>query len=120
MFQRDRPEPAIDRWQSDSPLWSAGAIMRSMKYVAIIAKVAVHGIHKQATIEGGEVRALIDLPEPHRVEIELDGSEAEACMMYRYTADGQLCGDTWHRSFEAAIDQAKYEYGLDRVDFKPA
>ena len=41
-------------------------------------------------------------------------------MMYRYTADGQFCGDTWHQSFEAAIAQAKYEYGLDRSDFSPA
>jgi hypothetical protein len=91
-----------------------------MKYVAIVAKVSVHGIHKLATIEDEEVRALADLPEPHRVEIELGGSEAEACMMYRYTADGRFCGDTWHRSFDAAIDQAKYEFGLNRVDFKPA
>lgn len=88
-----------------------------MKYVAIVTKVAVRGIHKLATIE---VRPLADLPDPHRVEIELDGSEAEACMMYRYTADGRFCGDSWHQSFEGAIEQAKYEYGLDRGDFKPA
>ena len=95
-------------------------MMRSMKYVAIVTKVAVRGIHKLATIEDGDVRVLADLPDPHRVEIELDGSEAEACMMYRYTADGRFCGDTWHQSFEDAISAAKYEYGLDRVDFKPA
>jgi hypothetical protein len=41
-------------------------------------------------------------------------------MMYRYTADGRFCGDSWHQSFKDAIEQAKYEYGLDRADFKPA
>jgi hypothetical protein len=95
-------------------------MMRSMKYVAIVTKVVVRGIHKLATIGDGEVRPLADLPDPHRVEIELDGSEAEACMMYRYTADGRFCGDSWHQSFAGAIEQANYEYGLDRVDFKPA
>lgn len=60
------------------------------------------------------------MPDAHRVEIELDGFEAEPCMMYRYTADGQFCGDTWHESFEQALAQAKYEYGLDRCDFSPA
>jgi hypothetical protein len=92
-------------------------MMLSMKYVAIVPKVAVRGIRKLATIEDGEVA---DLPDPHRVEIELDGSEAEACMMYRYTADGRFCGDSWHQSFKDAIEQAKYEYELDRADFKPA
>lgn len=94
-------------------------MMLFMKYVAIVSKVAVRGIHKLATIEDGEVRDVADLPDPHRVEIELDGSEAEACRMYRYTADDRLCGDTWHQSFEDAIEQAKYEYGLDRLDFTP-
>jgi hypothetical protein len=120
MFQQNRLRLAIDRWQSVGPFHGAGAMMLSMKYVAIVSKVAVRGIHKLATIQDGDVRPLADLPDPHRVEIELDGSEAEACMMYRYTADGRFCGDTWHPSFEDAIEQAKYEYGLGRADFKPA
>jgi hypothetical protein len=91
-----------------------------MKYVAFVSKVVVRGIHKLATFEEGQVRPTADLPAPQRIEIELDGAEDEPCMMYRYTADGQFCGDTWHQSFEQAIAQAKYEYALDRSDFSPA
>jgi hypothetical protein len=91
-----------------------------MKYVAFVSKVLVRGIHRLSTIEDGQVRPIADLLEPQRVEIELDASEDEPCMMYRYTADGQFCGDTWHQSFEEAIAQEKYEYGLDRSDFSTA
>lgn len=59
-----------------------------------------------------------ELPHPERVEVELDGSEAEPCMMYRYTADGTFCGDTWHQTFELALQQAGHEYGLTRHDFQ--
>lgn len=93
--------------------------MQHMRYVAKIRKVAVRRIHKVAIVEDGRVRAKEDLLDPHRVEIELDGCEAKACIMYRYTDDGRFCGDTWHPSFEEALEQAKYEYGLERSDFSP-
>ena len=91
-----------------------------MKYVAIVRRVLVPGVHKIAVIEDDQVRSIADLPAPDRVEIELDGFEDEPCMMYRYTAAGDCCGDTWHQCFEDAIHQANREYGLNRADFSPA
>jgi hypothetical protein len=32
-------------------------------------------------------------------------------MLFRYTAHGELAGDTWHPSPAAAFDQAEFEYG---------
>ena len=32
-------------------------------------------------------------------------------MLYRYTAEGELAGDTWHETEIAARDQAAFEYG---------
>jgi hypothetical protein len=58
------------------------------------------------------------MPLPDRVEIELDGAEAQPCMMYRYTNDDEFCGDTWHETFAAALEQAEFEYGLTRGDFE--
>jgi hypothetical protein len=39
-------------------------------------------------------------------------------MMYRYTHDGQFCGDTWHETLAAAFEQAEFEYGLTPGDFQ--
>jgi hypothetical protein len=89
-----------------------------MKYVARVEQVLHAGIHTVGTVENGEVRVLTDLPLPDRIEIELDGSESEPCMTYRYTNDDRFCGDSWHETFEAALEQAEYEYGLEREDFK--
>lgn len=91
-----------------------------MKYVAKVKQVLRPDIHKLATIENDEVKAVGPLPLADRVEIELDGSETEPCKMYRYTEGGEFCGDTWHETFEHALDQAEFEYGLKREDFEPA
>lgn len=32
-------------------------------------------------------------------------------MLFRYTAHGDLAGDTWHPTVEAAQQQAEYEFG---------
>ncbi|BAU46689.1 hypothetical protein SVA_0107 [Sulfurifustis variabilis] len=90
-----------------------------MKYIAKVRQVLRKDIHKLATIEDGEVKVIGPLPLPDRVEIELDGSETEPCKMYRYTEDDEFCGDTWHETFEYALDQAAFEYGLKREDFEP-
>ena len=91
-----------------------------MKYVARVSQVLQSAIHKLGTVENGEIRPVSNLPLPNRVEIELDGSESEPCMMYRYTDDDTFCGDTWHETFDSALEQAKFEYGLERHEFKPA
>ncbi len=41
-------------------------------------------------------------------------------MMYRYTAAGPVCGDTWHATFADALAQAAFEYGLAETDFREA
>jgi hypothetical protein len=90
-----------------------------MRYVARVTQVLQSGIHKLATVENGEVGASSDLPLPNRIEIELDGSESEPCMMYRYAHNDTFCGDTWHETFASALEQARFEYGLERDDLQP-
>ena len=87
-----------------------------MKYVARVRQVLQPGIHKVARIEDGRVVPTHDMPLPERVEIEVE-SAGVACMLFRYTRAGDVCGDTWHEDLAAAIDQAQFEYGLRREDF---
>lgn len=90
-----------------------------MKYIAEVTKVLHPRIHKIGTIENGQVKPTITrLPLPDRVEIELEGTSDEPCMMYRYTNSGEFCGDTWHENLQNAFLQAAYEYGLSESDFK--
>ena len=49
------------------------------------------------------------LPIADVVLIVSDGSGG--AMLFRYTTAGELGGDTWHPSVEAARAQAEYEYG---------
>ncbi len=39
--------------------------------------------------------------------------------MYRYANGDIFCADTWHEILECALEQAKFEYGLERNDFQP-
>ena len=38
-------------------------------------------------------------------------ADGPGAMLFRYTAHGELGGDTWHPSLEGALDQASFEYG---------
>jgi hypothetical protein len=40
----------------------------------------------------------------------LEAQDDGSAMLYRYTADGADCGDTWHEDVEAAKEQAAWEY----------
>jgi len=75
------------------------------------------GIHKLGTIRDGVVEAGPNLPIPDRVEIEFSGDIHEPVFMYRWTRNGDFCGDTWHEDLDAALRQAQFEYGLTRADF---
>jgi hypothetical protein len=86
-----------------------------MKYVAVVTKVLRPGIHKVGGFRDGEPVAK-DLPAPDRVEIECEGVGLP-CMMFRFTNEGEFCGDTWHESLASAFAQAKFEYGLSQEDF---
>jgi hypothetical protein len=90
---------------------------RIMKYTARVTQVLQTGIHRVWTGRDGERDQFESLPAPQCVEIELDGSHEESCMMYRYRDDGRFCGDTWHENLEAAFRQAEYEYGLIMTDW---
>ena len=89
-----------------------------MTYIARVRKVLRQNIHTVGAIVDGEIKTVSSMPLPDRIEIELDGSENQPCMMYRYTNNGQFCGDTWHETLAAAFQQAEFEYGLTRNDFK--
>lgn len=57
------------------------------------------------------------LPDPDVVL--LVGNAKEGAMLFRYSAHGELCGDTPHSSIAAAQYQARIEYGealLDWID----
>ncbi len=88
-----------------------------MKYVATVTKVLKPGIHTVGALRDGEVVKVADLPHPHRLEIDLDGSPDQPCMMYRYTNSGESCGDTWLQTLAEAFAQAAFEYGLSERDF---
>ena len=49
-------------------------------------------------------------PMPH-ADIVIISTEPDGIFLYRYTAEGEFGGDTWHESRDAAADQARYEYG---------
>jgi hypothetical protein len=87
-------------------------------YVAKVKQVLRQNIHTVGSIVDGEVHTVTSMPLPDRIEIHSDGSETQPCMMYRYTNDGQFCGDTWHETLEAAFQQAEFEYGLTHSDFE--
>jgi hypothetical protein len=86
-----------------------------MKYVATVTKVLQRGIHKIAGLRNGELSAE-DLPRPGRVEIRPEGPDGPFFLV-RYTAAGEFCGDTWHETWDEALGQAKFEYGLTENDF---
>ena len=88
-----------------------------MKYVAKITRV-LRAIQSVGGLRDGKIVPVAPLPQPDRVEIELEGGPEGSCMMYRYTSSGEFCGDTWHETLEDAIAQAGYEYGLSEQDFR--
>jgi hypothetical protein len=87
-------------------------------YFAKVKQVLQSDIHKIGSIENGELKTVSSMPQADRVEIELEGSESDPCMMNRFTKDNEFCGDTWHENFDDALSQASFEYGLERGDFK--
>ena len=49
-------------------------------------------------------------PMPHPDVVLLEG-HPDGPMMYRYTAQGEFGGDTWHETLDDAKKQAMFEYG---------
>lgn len=60
---------------------------------------------KDARQELGRARFLV-------IEEDLDG-----VFLYRYGAQGQFVGDTWHKNVDDAKNQASYEYGESVKDW---
>jgi hypothetical protein len=88
-----------------------------MKYIAKVKQVLHPNIHRIGTFEGDKLKTVEYFPNAERVEIEIEADEDSPCMMYRYTNSGKFCGDTWHETFQDALDEALREYGLKREDF---
>ena len=86
-----------------------------MKYVARVRTV-LRNINKVGGLVEGEIRAVADMPLPDRVEIIPEPADG-SFMLFRYTKDGEDCGDTWHETLQDAFDQAAFEYGLAQSDF---
>jgi hypothetical protein len=102
--------------QGRRPLRRDSLGSKAMKYVAHVDRRLHPGIHKHAEI--GDVHPVADMPPAARVEIECPDGPSRPCMMYRYSAVGEFCGDTWHATLEDAYHQAAFEYGLSSADFR--
>jgi hypothetical protein len=87
-----------------------------MKYIARVEKILQTGIHKLVThIRDGEL-IMQAMPLPDFLEIHAT-ADAHA-LLYRYRDDGAFCGDSWHENLEAAMEQAKYEYGIHESEWR--
>lgn len=54
---------------------------------------------------------------PGFVSLEIASYPAEeSCYLFRICDDGQVA-DTWHQTFEEAIDQAEWEFGVGREEW---
>ena len=91
-----------------------------MKYLARVRQVLQPGIHTIGTIRADQVETVAVMPSPTRVEIELEGTPADPCMMFRFNDAGDFCGDTWHDDLQHAFAQAAFEYGLAPEEFSLA
>jgi hypothetical protein len=49
------------------------------------------------------------LPRPDVLLMEV--AQDRRATLFRYAADGEYCGETWHASVEEAMDEAAHEYG---------
>lgn len=64
---------------------------------------------------GGE-----DLRQPLGAAVLLAIEERpDGVFLFRFTANGEAAGDTWHRSVQEAQDQARYEFGDLLPQWKP-
>jgi hypothetical protein len=57
--------------------------------------------------EGKDLREQLDIPVLVAIEEKPDG-----VFLFRFAADGQVVGDTWHMTVEEAKQQAQYEFGV--------
>ena len=79
------------------------------RYVALVG--AIVGERRVAETAGFPLDPAKMLPLPDVVLVVADGSPGGGAMLVRYTAHGELAGDTWHVSLADARAQATYEYG---------
>jgi hypothetical protein len=91
-----------------------------MKYVARVRQVLRPGIHTVGAIRADQVETVAAMASPTRLEIELEGTAADPCMMFRWNDAGDFCGDTWHEDLQHAFAQAAFEYGLSPEEFRLA
>jgi hypothetical protein len=55
---------------------------------------------------GKDLRGMMDFPAFVTIEETPDG-----VFLFRFTANGQVVGDTWHMTVEEAKEQAQFEFG---------
>jgi hypothetical protein len=62
---------------------------------------------------GKDQRELMEAPALLAIEEKQDGM-----FLFRFTAKGQVVGDTWHTTLEEAKHQARFEFGELLSDWK--
>jgi hypothetical protein len=81
------------------------------RYLALVGALA--GERRAAQTAGYPLDPEKMLPVADVVLLIVD--DDPGAMLYRYTAHGELAGDTWHASAEEAREQAAEEYGTALV-----
>jgi hypothetical protein len=79
---------------------------RPMRYIALIG--ALEGKRRAAHTDGYPMDPAKMLPLADVVLLLPDGESG--AMLFRYTAHGDMAGDTWHLSMDDAREQAAHEY----------
>jgi hypothetical protein len=64
---------------------------------------------------GSDGLEAVKIPCPVSLEAVLDGN---AVYLLRLDGDGQCIADTWHETLEAAKEQARVEFGVERGEWK--
>lgn len=63
------------------------------------------GLPPEVTDDGQDTRTMMPWP-----AILLINEEDSGVFLYRFTADGEYAGDTWHQSLDDAKHQAEFEF----------
>ena len=89
------------------------------KFHAKVPTVLRPGVHQLANLsDSGALIATKPFSDAEVVEIEVEPGGTGSCFLYRYSSQGEPCGDTWHATLADAFRQAHFEYGLNETDFQ--
>jgi hypothetical protein len=90
-----------------------GMFLKRIRRVALIGPIG----DRRVSVHTGGFPLARDRMLPDADVVLLVGSDKEGVMLFRYSAHGELCGDTPHSSVAEAEHQVKLEYGEALFDW---